>query len=415
MNTECFELNIMTMLNQTLHFNILTFDLPSEAQTFYFSLEETEKCRRIHRSAFPNDVEEIFPGITESNTDFIYTTFDYAREDFIPLEIDFKTENQNLIRKFYNRRINYFFKKEKEQIVRVGFIGQNQIWVKSKKFSDDKFTIFQKFSIKLQFNNVSNYPELIISYDGKSRMLNTSIEALSRKVSPSHFKWVIKENNLYQYEDLIKHDEPDYDITYPVINFELERDLGIEILENKRENRYKTYKDLIDLFYSFYLNTEEFKKHIPIHDGGFLRVSEDLISFVDDASNTLAFQKPNTGRTPKKEFPYKKPYLKCQYPNVHLFFIYHKDDQHTKDKLQTYLENGLGHYKGLTSYAGILFHPDESMNICFENRYNPLPEIQQFFEPILFANSSIKYLAIYLTPFTKAETRRQETKIYVRL
>src|SRR5689334_1316762 len=108
-----------------LFFNLLTFDFPQEEQTFYFSDEKTDKCIRIHRSQFPNNVEVIFPDILSTDTKFIYTSFDYPKEGFIPLEIDFKTENQNLLRKYYSRKIHYFFKKEKGQLVRSGFIGEN--------------------------------------------------------------------------------------------------------------------------------------------------------------------------------------------------------------------------------------------------------------------------------------------------
>ncbi len=75
----------LRMPNQNLLFNILTFDFPRGEQTFYFSLEEAEKCNRIHRTLFPNNIEEIFPGIHLDGTEFIYTTFDYAKEGFIPL------------------------------------------------------------------------------------------------------------------------------------------------------------------------------------------------------------------------------------------------------------------------------------------------------------------------------------------
>lgn len=402
-------------MNENLCFNIIPFDFPKKELTFYFSLEESDKCNKIHRTLFPNDIEVIFPGIHSDGTEFIYTTFDFAKEGFIPLEINFRTENQDLLRKFYNRQIRHYFKKLKSQLVRTGFIGQCQVWVKSSKLSTPQFTIYQKFSLKVQFCNVSKYPELLLSYDGKSRVLKTDLNTLSQTVSSSTFNWVIKDNTLYKYEELADHENPDYNKSYPVVNFELANALQMEVPENKRGNRYKSYKELIETFYSYFLNTPEFKKLIPLHKTGFLKANESLISQVADESNVLAFSNPNVGRTPKKDFPYKKPFLRCQHRNVHLFFIYHTGDQSTKDKLQSYLQTGLGHFKGLTSYAGILFHPDDAMNICFEDRDNPLPEIQDFFKGKTFTDPSIKYLAIYLTPFSKEETRRQETRVYVRV
>ena len=402
-------------MNQSLYFNIIPFDFPKKEKTFYFSLEEKDKCNKVHRTLFPNDIEIIFPGIHSDGTEFIYTTFDFAREGFIPLEINFRTENQDLLRKFYNRQIRHFFRKEKSQLVRTGFIGQNQIWVKSPKLSTAQFTIYQKFSLKVQFCNVSKYPELLLSYDGKSRVLKTNLAQLTKQVSTSNFNWVIKDNTLYKYEEITEHENPDYDKAFPVINFDLANALQMDVPENKKGNKYKTYKEVIDLFYSYFLDHDDFRKLIPLHKTGFLKADDSLVSYVSDTSNDLAFENKAKGRTPKRDFLYKKPFLRCQHKNVHLFFIYHKDDQSTKDKLQTYLDTGLGHYKGLTNYAGILFHVEDAMNVCFEDRDNPLPEIQKFFESKTFTDPSIKYLAIYLTPFSKEETQRQETRVYVRV
>ena len=148
------------MPDQNLYFNILTFDLPTEEQTFYFSLEDVEFCRPIHRSLFPNEIESIFPGVTTDGTEFIYTSFDFPKEGFTPLSIDFSTENRDLLKRFYNRKINYYFKKVNEQLVRTGYIGQNQVWVYSNELSDNQYDIYYKFSLKIQFAN--NYPELQI-------------------------------------------------------------------------------------------------------------------------------------------------------------------------------------------------------------------------------------------------------------
>jgi hypothetical protein len=400
---------------QSLFFNILTFDFPTGKQTFYFSLSEIGKCTRIHHTLFPNDIENIFPGIASDGTEFIYTSFDYAKEGFVPLAIDFKTENQDFLRRFYNRQINYYFRKELKQLVRTGFIGQNQVWVPAKKLSNNQFKVYHKFSLKLQFCNVSNHPELVLSYDGKSKQLKTNLATLVKQVSPSCFNWVIKDNVLYRYDELVNHENPDYANTFPVLNFNLSKALGIDPDSLQKGNRYKTYKEVIDTFYDFFLNKPAFRKLIPLHEDGFLKVDDSTISYVTDTSNDLAFENKAKGRTPKRDFLYKKPFLRCQHKNVHLFFIYHKDDQVTKDKLQGYLENGLGHYRGLTNYAGILFHVEEAMTVCFENRSNPLPEIDAFFSNKSFNDTSIKYLAIYLTPFTKEETRKQEVRVYVRV
>jgi len=126
---------------ENLSFNILTFDWPATSLTFYFSKEDRDFCSRIHKTLFPKNIESIFPGILSDGTEFIYTTFDYQKEGFTPLSLDFTTENQDLVRKFYNRQISYYFQKTKNQVVKKGFIGQNQVWVKATKISNPVFDI----------------------------------------------------------------------------------------------------------------------------------------------------------------------------------------------------------------------------------------------------------------------------------
>lgn len=403
------------MAAEKLYFNILTFDFPKEPQTFYFSREEQGICSRIHRTLFPKHIETIFPGITAGGAEFIYTTYTYQKEGFTPLQIDFKTDTPDLIKKFYNRQINYFFKKVKNQIVRKGFINENQIWVPSAKHSTREFAVYEKFSLKVQLCSVSNYPELVLSYDGKSKVMKQSVAALVKQVSPTSFGKLIKEKQIWTHDDLAKLEEPGYEKAYPVLNWRLRNALGIEPEPIIKGNRYKSYYKLIQTFYDYFLNKEEFKEIIPLHETGFLKVDQSLIAEINDESNDLAFKDNKKGRTPKTDFRTLKPFEKSPHENIHLFFIYHKDDEATKDKLKNYFENGHSFYKGLYGYAGILYHTDKDLSIQFSNKANPLPEIQEFFDTHQFNTPQIKYLAIYLTPYTKAETRLQHDRIYVRV
>ena len=69
------------MANQNFFFNILTFDWPKQKEAFYFSLLEIDRCQKIDRSIFPNEIEDIFPGIWDDGTECIYTTFKGEREE----------------------------------------------------------------------------------------------------------------------------------------------------------------------------------------------------------------------------------------------------------------------------------------------------------------------------------------------
>jgi hypothetical protein len=55
------------------------------------------------------------------------------------------------------------------------------------------------------------------------------------------------------------------------------------------------------------------------------------------------------------------------------------------------------------------------MNIYYHDRLNPMPEVEEFLMDNYASQDGIKHLAIYLIPFSKEETRKQEVKIYARI
>ncbi len=403
------------MSSQKLHFNILTFDWPKENLIFYFSKNDDGFSSRIHKTLFPKSISSIFPDIHSEKLEFLYTTYTYKKEGFTPLEIDASCENPDLIKKYYNRQIHHYFRKVKKLIVKRGFIGENQIWTLSKKVTNDTFNIYEKFSFKVQLCTVSQFPELLISYDGKARVLKVPVSEIVKSVSQSTFINVIYKGRILHFDDLLKEMDLDYSKAYPIINPKLEDALSIESETIQKSNRYRSYFGKVDELRKYLYSKPDFKELIPLNEENFYSVPGELISYIEDKSNDLAFYEKAKGRTPKRDFRILKPFKKCPHQIVHLFFIYHENDEDTKDKLKDNFENGISFYKGLTEYAGILFHTDESSSIPFSNKLNPIPEINQGIERLDFSNPGIKYLAIYLTPFTKAETSKQKVRVYIKV
>jgi hypothetical protein len=402
------------MQKQTLYFNILTFDYPKEEQVFYFSEHRIDRCNKIYKTQWPNEIEEILPGITEDSADFIYTTFNEEKEGFIPLPLSFSTENKDLLRKHYNRQISKFFKNKKGLLVRRGFIGENQIWVPVPELTTPEWEVYNKYSLRLQYENVSTYAELILSYDGKSKVLKQNFIEIIKKAPVIKFVNFRVNNEIVTLKQIqSRENTPEYTSCFPVLNNDIAHALNIKQDDYSKTDKYNVYRNQIKCFYANYLRQQDFKSIIPLHDSGFLKVSQSLISHVDEQTNDLKYPNGKKGRTPKTEFRFNKfrPFNEL----VHVFFIYHKDEEETKNKVKSYLENGLGHYPGLTRYTGILFHAEEEMNISYNNFQNPLPEVEDFLVDNYNSQPGIKHLAIYLIPFSKEETRKQEVKIYARI
>jgi hypothetical protein len=234
------------MVAQNLSFNILTFNWPKEKATFYFSLTEAGHCQRIHKSIFPNTVESIFPGINNNGTEFIYTTFSREREDFLPMEIDFQKENPDFIKRYFDRQANYYFSAIKKQIVKVGFVKENQVWLPAETpavaLKENHFDYYEKYSLKVQICSVSKFPEIQLSYDGRSKVLKKSLAEIIHEVSPINFKWVLHNGQLYKFDTLSENGLSDYENVYPVVGFNLFRALGFEFPGPKPVIRSKSYK-----------------------------------------------------------------------------------------------------------------------------------------------------------------------------
>src|SRR4051812_4710725 len=116
------------MSERNYSFNILTFDYPEDEVIFYFSEQPFGKCKKIHRSLFPKNIDYLFPGITEDGTEFIYTTYYYPKEEFYPMHINLSTENEDFVKKYYNDQLYHYFKRVQLQITRRGYIDETIVY-----------------------------------------------------------------------------------------------------------------------------------------------------------------------------------------------------------------------------------------------------------------------------------------------
>ena len=384
------------MHNPDISFNILTFDFPSKKQSFYFSDQETEQNWKIHKSNFPNKIESIFPEIKNNNIDYLYTSYLSQKDNFKSLLIDLKTENPGFTICFYNNQIHQYFKNNIKQIIKPGN-SNNQIWILSKNKSTSKFNVYSKFSIKVKLCTTTKFPELLISFDGRSEILKQSIAKVTQNTSPTKFDQVLIKNNLLRWSEITLDEFQDFSKYFPVLNKKLIRSLNISSELPQQNNSITNYQKEINTFYDTFLNTKSFKKLIPIHKEGYLNLNsvriKPKIAINNLLKNSGEIYKCYNQNSPK----YIKPYKSCPHKTIHLFFIYHKDDKNTVIKLNNYFVNGLDWFKGLYHYAKILFYYEKEFNITFENRDNPIPKIENKLSNRII-DPNIKYFAIYITP-----------------
>lgn len=401
-------------MNQNLFFNILTFDWPKGPVNLYYSRTNQGTGQELYFTLFPNEVEQIFPGIVRNSTNKIYTSFGYAAEGFTLLPTKLQTENPDLVKRYYNDTINYYFRKKLGLIVKKGFINETQVWLKDERAGTEIFDVYHKFSLRVQIATVSRFPEIILTYDNTSKVCKQSVAELIVNISPTAFNWVLCNNRLLKWKKAQDFEDIDAADCYPVIGKSLDAPLGIESELPDRENNYPKYLGQIQSFHTQYLDTEEFRKFIPLHSSGFLPVAPARIAYTSPESNQLLFGNNQQGITPKKELTTLKPFKKSPYNNIHLFFIMHRDDLPKAKIIMERLEKGMGFFKGLQNFVGLTLHTEKGFSILFDDRENPIPQIEAELSKRHF-NPEVKYIAVYVTPYNKFEKEKHKREIYYQL
>jgi len=413
-------------MSKNLTFNIITFKHPEEEYTFYFTKDETEDLCRVHHNLVPDEVIKEF-----GEQEHYYTSYDKLTDGFLSVtkksrpvyiqsdngdEKRIKEENSafsiSILKRYYNLKIHNYFR-YKGFLVKPNFIDDNEIWLPVKR-SSQEYTFYEKYTVKVQIARISKQPELLITYAGQSKVFKISVAALSGEVSPLCFNWVIYEGNLYKYDEIPDEAARQLEKVFPVWNFDIRDALNQATEPPERGNKYIKFQNHINDFFSTYLNTDEFKAIIPIDCEKFFKVTPFKVGSVKENSNQLLFGNKKTHIVPIRGMQLHGPLELSPFKKIHFFYIFHKDDFETTTKLDVFFNKGLHSFKGLLEFSKVPYYTERGFSIRFENKTNPLPEIEEQLRNKNFKDE-LQYIAIYISPFGKHITNRGSKSIYYRI
>ena len=444
------------MSSENLFLNTLAFKFPKDPVTFYFSLSDRKgvNLTKLNHQLFPLHIKEIFPDITNRQT--LYTSFTRPLDEFKPLQISFAEDNFALVKRYYNREIKHYFTKQ-NILVEPNFVNDNQIWLRATDATAKKIkdcTVFDRFTLKVNFNHFSASPEIVLSYDRQAKVYNKSVAAflseyeaanndifsepdpsaqnpanlLNRVVYIQYFDndKQQRKQQILKYKklcDLSNDGRPvDYNNVYPIVQNSLASYLGLSDEQEEehpdtrvKKNRYTKYIPKIIEFKNQYISTPEFKKIIPVVDN-FTPVQAGK---TNEESKKLVFgKKQYSDQRTIDLFPQHGinagPFAQPRHNNIQLFFIVsaaHK--KHTAPLLEM-LRNGYHLFKGLSKYLGVQFTTARGFSIVFNDTNNPVPEIEEKLLSRSF-DPGTKYFAIYLTPISKYAPKKEQRIIYYQL
>ena len=416
-------------MQEHLKTNILNFKWPNSAPTFYFSLEDMEGSHPIHKSKFSKQIKEVFPDADLSNKDKIFTTFTQQIPDAPSIKIKLVDGRElRIYKQFLKLQLkNYFL--EKGYIVVKNFVRDVQVWMPSKKGNTADYNLYYKFSFKIQFAKLTDLPELIVSYDGMSKVLTKSVKDIEET---EYIKRCVYGQKTVNYQ--MKRDTEDkeefynsivFDKAFPIFNLQLARALNIPIEEPTRPtNKYQKYVALINKFATSYLFTEEFKAIFPFKIDEFIDVPGNRINHINPEVGLLEFGKDQYGNkkthlVPKKAMNMFTPYRRPKGPNIKFFFIYHTSHKEAIKSFYNNLKFGVTaqkkYFKGIEDYVNIKASTSKDHFIEFTNENDPLPDIIQKLENLKFDHDNVKYAAFYLSPFDKFTPDPEDREIYIQI
>jgi hypothetical protein len=395
------------MAEQNLILNIITFSPPKAKQDFSFYAEKKEGFYPIAKHEFPLNINDIIDKSITDTAEFLYTDFSATKDKANTITVDM-LKCTRFAKHYYTFLINQYFR-TKADITNSNFIHDNEVWFANQPETTKDWNAFTVYTVKVQINRVTYEPELVMSYDGVSKVLKQNLEQLD--LDTTLFKRVVYDKKIYRYEE--KPEAAGYDLAnvFPVLNNPMKRELGFSTEPKYTRNKYLNYYNFVDDFFKKYINTTEFKKIIPLNGNGFLQVDKVAIKNTTPGSNLLLFGQSKTEKTPHFGMKNNGPFELAKDPHIKFIYIFHKSDKDFANEMKEWFKGKPGLFDGLKAYIKLNYSGDNVNSIQFESLENPFEEIRQQLSQKEF-DTKARYIAIYISPFTKNETDEEKHNLY---
>lgn len=455
------------MSTEHLFINTLTYEYPKTPVIFYFSDSDDveRKSTRLKSPVLvPKEVKQVqkYADLCTNSGDFtLYTSFDKPTEGFDAISIDFNNpENEYLVKKYYNRRLEKYFKYYDDVVVtKSGITDDIQVWLLSKNaekqftHKDKKYKLMEmdRFTLRVKYDFFNKTPYLLVANDRPAHLLNISLADLFDQTSDDPFtehtgvnpgminkvmtREVRKKSNGKEYI-VRKIDSYDYlqkhnmfcapDNTRPILSGELKHYFGLDKQDEPRtfDSKYIRYLSKIESFRKQFLNTEDIEKifHNLAYD--FTEVSQLQVGQTNSAKRMLVFGKDendNDVRNTRQQVGVNYgPHIKCPHTDVRIIFIFPKSYLcEARELIKDMYQGGYGgQSKPLSSYIGSnVSYADRPFHIQFENEMNPVPEIEQALQTECYINKDerIKYVGIYISPIHKYASSHETKECYYKI
>ena len=260
--------------NHNLIINILPFPHPVKEKEFAFYNEQKDGFSPIHKDDLKGLIDDYISEEDLSQIDWFYSDFKppVNGAQFVKVDLEKSIFFAN---NYYRHLIRNYFKRVAD-IIHLNFTNEIEVCFKAEQQPDSKFTIYNQFTLKIQQQRITDGPELILSYDGTTKVLNRSLKDLIN-FPTENLNWINCDGELHRYEFMPPHFKQDLSKLFPVVSNKLKPHFGIIFDKPTFANRYPKYKNILEDFNKAYLNILVFRITIPTSTIGFFLVVWDII------------------------------------------------------------------------------------------------------------------------------------------
>lgn len=402
------------MMEQNLILNIIPFAAAPGKQTFAFYKARHEDYAPVFKADLDGLLDDKFTETELAAIEKLYTDFQPAREGAIELEIDLSVSHR-FANHYYRYLIRNYFK-DVADIMHRNFTSETEVWFHNTEKSTSTYKVYNQFTLKVQHGRVSDNHELLLSYDGTTKVLAKPVSDVYN-FNTNLYNWIVCNGVLYKWKYRPQHVINQPGNCYPVVSNTLKPHFEIAFDIPDLQNRYPKYLDILQEFYNKYLDNDSFRNIIPLSADGFFNAAEEQYRVISSTSNDLLYANGKTGKEPKKDFKYKGPYQLPQKPgNFKFFFIYQASDKAGAiTELYKYLNTGFKDdrfpFPRMQDYIKIPFELDISKNIEFDSIGNAAAAVRKAVKNADWLPDT-RYMALFVNPVPKSDKDENHNSVY---
>ena len=269
-------------MQQTLQLNIIPFKAPVEEAEFAFYTAKQEGYCPIHKDDLKGAIEGLVDESELHYGNWLYTDFAEPKQNAILISVNL-TQCKYFAQHYYRHLIRNHFKAVAD-IMRKNFTNEIEVWFHNKTASSSKFKVYNQFTLKVQHNRVTEGPELVVSFDGTTKVLNKSIAEI-HNFKTELYNWINCNGELNRWKYLTDEQKLNHEKNYPVVSNTLKPHFDIAFDVPDFKNRYPKYFTLLNDFYNNYLNTDTFRAILPLSADGFYKPNGLSVQRINGTSN----------------------------------------------------------------------------------------------------------------------------------